>query len=100
MSPLPAAASGRPGPLVKSGTGHLSRPGEDGRRSGRAQLTTAACSRLSRRLLLVAMETEHEERGVADEGDRDGSDGVHEEVQLWVFVPVLLQPVQHLRLVQ
>ena len=44
------------------------------------------------------LESEEEEGGVEDEGDCDGEDGVHEEVELHVLEAVLLQPSKHLRL--
>ena len=51
-------------------------------------------------VLVPGLESEEEEGGVEDEGDGDGEDGVHEEVELHVLEAVLLQPRQHLRLRQ
>ena len=51
-------------------------------------------------VLVPGLESEEEEGGVEDEGDCDGEDGVHEEVELHVLEAVLLQPRQHLRLRQ
>ena len=52
------------------------------------------------RFLLLGPEPEEQEKGVEDEGDGDGQDGVHEQLQLHVLEAVLLQPLQHVDLLQ
>jgi len=46
-------------------------------------------------LTLFAFDAKNEKQRVEDEGTRDGSEGVHEKVQLWVAVSVALEPLEH-----